>query len=94
MELPQGGSFYFVQMKKASPWTDLITVGVGASSAPIIKKSQLEYWLSYSPEWTRQKERYGFIVAPIVTLCNYPFYETTKKMPAIKTGEGRNNSTK
>jgi len=27
-------------MKKASPWTDLITVGVGASSAPIIKKSR------------------------------------------------------
>lgn len=35
-----GGIHFFVQMKKVSPQTDLITAGVGASSAPIIKKSQ------------------------------------------------------
>jgi hypothetical protein len=44
-------SQYVLPNEKGQSWTDLITVGVGASSAPIIKKSQLEDWLSYLLEW-------------------------------------------
>ena len=70
-------SQYVLPNEKGQFWTDLITTDI----RPVLrlsymvkhKKSQLEDWLSYSSEWTRQMEWYGLIVALIVILCNYSF---------------------